>query len=196
MAASRICHGVWKSGSPMPSEMTSFIDWTISKKSRIPERGIVRTWLAICFLRIIGRSAWPGRVVLRRHGEPLGSFLSLQSDAIFLVGFESEMCRRRNDALDGAQFLRDERRHLLEGVTFDDHEQIVAAAHEITALHLCEPGNACGEPIKSATSFRRNAHFDNRRNRCPGELLRIDHCQIAENHAVAFQFSNLTDHGR
>src|SRR4051794_34136659 len=55
MAASRMCQGVSKSGSPMPSEMTSFIDWTILKKSRIPERGMVPTWDAICFFKIIGK---------------------------------------------------------------------------------------------------------------------------------------------
>jgi hypothetical protein len=39
MAASRMCHGVSKSGSPMPSEMTFFIFATISKKSRMPDLG-------------------------------------------------------------------------------------------------------------------------------------------------------------
>ena len=39
--------GVTKSGSPTPSEMTSFIPCTMSKKSRMPERGMARTLLAI-----------------------------------------------------------------------------------------------------------------------------------------------------
>src|ERR1700679_1952773 len=47
MAASWMCQGVTKSGSPMPSEMTPVIDWTISKKSRMPERGMSRTCSAI-----------------------------------------------------------------------------------------------------------------------------------------------------
>ena len=34
-----MCQGVTKSGSPTPSEMTSFMPWTMSKKSRMPERG-------------------------------------------------------------------------------------------------------------------------------------------------------------
>ena len=36
-----MCQGVVKSGSPMPSEITSFILATISKKSRIPDLGRV-----------------------------------------------------------------------------------------------------------------------------------------------------------
>src|SRR6185436_2412659 len=43
MAASRICQGVTKSGSPTPREITSFIPCTMSKKSRMPERGMRRT---------------------------------------------------------------------------------------------------------------------------------------------------------
>src|SRR5688500_5345874 len=49
MAASRMCQGVTKSGSPTPSEMTSFIPCTMSKKSRMPERGMSRTLPAINF---------------------------------------------------------------------------------------------------------------------------------------------------
>src|SRR6266550_7199105 len=47
MAASRMCHGVTKSGSPTPSEITSGIAWTMSKNSRMPERGMLRTWRAM-----------------------------------------------------------------------------------------------------------------------------------------------------
>src|SRR5689334_20404820 len=46
MAASRMCHGVTKSGSPTPSEITPFWLWTMSKNSRIPERGMSRTFFA------------------------------------------------------------------------------------------------------------------------------------------------------
>src|SRR5712671_1158527 len=46
MAASRMCQGVAKSGSPTPSEMTSAWLWTRSKNSRMPERGIPATWPA------------------------------------------------------------------------------------------------------------------------------------------------------
>ena len=47
MAASRMCQGVTKSGSPTPSEITSGIVWTMSKNSRMPERGMSRTWRAM-----------------------------------------------------------------------------------------------------------------------------------------------------
>src|ERR1700722_6270449 len=42
-----MCQGVTKSGSPPPSEMTSFIPCTMSKKSRMPERGMAPTWRAM-----------------------------------------------------------------------------------------------------------------------------------------------------
>jgi 3-hydroxyisobutyrate dehydrogenase-like beta-hydroxyacid dehydrogenase len=41
-----MCQGVTKSGSPTPSEITSFWLATMSKNSRMPERGIPRTWAA------------------------------------------------------------------------------------------------------------------------------------------------------
>src|SRR4051812_30574293 len=46
MAASRMCQGVTKSGSPTPREITPFWLWTMSKNSRMPERGIWRTTFA------------------------------------------------------------------------------------------------------------------------------------------------------
>src|SRR5687768_7571670 len=41
-----MCQGVTKSGSPTPREMTPFWLWTMSKNSRIPERGMSRTFFA------------------------------------------------------------------------------------------------------------------------------------------------------
>src|SRR6266576_3667235 len=46
MPASRIGCGLTKSGSPMPSEMTSFIVATISKNLRMPEGGTLFTRVA------------------------------------------------------------------------------------------------------------------------------------------------------
>src|SRR5262245_25112286 len=43
MAASRMWHGVTNPGSPMPSDTTLSQDWTMSKKSRMPELGNPRT---------------------------------------------------------------------------------------------------------------------------------------------------------
>src|ERR1035437_388285 len=54
MAASRMCHGVTKPGSPIPSETTLSIDCTMSKKSRIPERGIPRTCSATKSRFVVG----------------------------------------------------------------------------------------------------------------------------------------------
>src|SRR5882724_9497245 len=47
MPASRMCHGVSKSGSPTPSEMASFIFATMSKKSRMPDLGRLTMCLAM-----------------------------------------------------------------------------------------------------------------------------------------------------
>ena len=52
MAASRMCQGVTKSGSPTPREMTSFMLWTMSKKSRMPERGMAATACEMKCLRL------------------------------------------------------------------------------------------------------------------------------------------------
>ncbi len=58
MPVSRMRHGVSKSGSPTPREMTSSIPMTSSKKSRIPDGGISRTRLTIgIFMRLPPRNA-------------------------------------------------------------------------------------------------------------------------------------------
>src|SRR4051794_22330621 len=52
MAASRMCHGVTKSGSPTPREITSSICETMSKKRRMPEGAMPSTTLLILLPRM------------------------------------------------------------------------------------------------------------------------------------------------
>src|SRR3974390_1481286 len=100
MVDSRTCQGVSKSGSPMPRLMTSFIVVTMSKKSRMPERGMSRT---VALMR------------LRRDSEPLiGGFLVHQDTEAF-VGFEHEMGGDREHPFQGRESLADKGRHLAQG---------------------------------------------------------------------------------
>src|ERR1700677_4605176 len=122
MAASRMCQGVTKSGSPMPSEMTPDRGWTISKKSRMPERGMPRTWSATksgdgvtgewgrCML--FRRSAFHGLIFPGINlGRDLEAFLVhdvVAKDALDLVGLEVEMGGRGQHAGEGRQLLGNE----------------------------------------------------------------------------------------
>src|ERR1700722_7072924 len=146
MAASRMCQGVTKSGSPIPSEMTPCIDWTISKKSRMPERGMSRTWSAIkpgeeavgtvergrC-MGLAGRLV-TARFPLRTDLEAFFVHDAFAQNALDLVGLEIEVGGRGEDAGEGGEFFGNEAGDLLERVALDEDEQVEAAAHEETGL--------------------------------------------------------------
>ena len=62
--SSRICHGVWKSGSPMLREITSCISLAMSKNLRIPDGLTDRIPLFIYFeysIRELNSSRQPER---------------------------------------------------------------------------------------------------------------------------------------
>src|SRR5579872_395862 len=103
MVDSRTCQGVSKSGSPMPRLMTSFIVLTMSKKSRMPERGMSRT---VELMR------------LRSDGEPFIGSILVHQHAEALVGFEHEMGGGGKHALQRRKTLADERRHLAQRAPF------------------------------------------------------------------------------
>src|SRR5262245_48619792 len=106
--ASRTCHGVSKSGSPMPRLMTSFIVVTMSKKSRMPERGMSRTTVLMR---------------LRSDGEPFIGRFVVHQDAKALVGFEHEMGGGREHAFERGKLFADEGRDLAKVFPFDEQQQ-------------------------------------------------------------------------
>src|SRR5580700_6471749 len=95
-----MCHGVSKSGSPIPREITSFILATISKKSRMPDFGRSTTWRAMNRLwSMVGgrkpRRARPRPIPLRRLRRDLEPFRRFGRDvdrvAALLIGAQHEM---------------------------------------------------------------------------------------------------------
>src|SRR6266536_947374 len=109
MAASRMCHGVTKSGSPTPSEITScpFIFATSSKKSRMPLLGSVHTCPATHRFRsvlMVRNARASGRDV-----ESLGWRLAaIEQISLLFVATQHEMRGRRQDAFDRREFLGNE----------------------------------------------------------------------------------------
>src|SRR5881394_1299395 len=104
IAASRMCQGVTKSGSPTPSEITScpFIFATSSKKSRMPLLGSAATWRATqpfgsVFMAATasGRDVKAGRVRVAL----------VQEESLILVAAQHEMRGGREHALDRREFL-------------------------------------------------------------------------------------------
>ena len=49
---------------------------------------------------------------------------------------------------------------LLQACAVDEHQQIVAAGHEVARFHLVEPADALGEAVEAAAAFGRDAHLD------------------------------------
>src|SRR5882762_6108887 len=95
-----MCHGVTKSGSPTPREMTSwpFIFATSSKKSRMPLLGSAATWPATQRLGsvLIGTGLRLGSDVEPRAGR----IADIEQETLIFVTAEHEMSGGREHALD------------------------------------------------------------------------------------------------
>src|SRR6186713_1902246 len=108
MPASRMRHGVTKSGSPTPREMTSSISAAMSKKRRIPDGGqVVMTSL----------SGFTAASTPRGSPEVGGGGLH---------------------AFDRRELLRDEVGDGADAVPGHGAPQVVAAGDEVDAAHLGE----------------------------------------------------------
>src|SRR4051812_13398889 len=157
MAASRMRHGVSKSGSPTPSEITSLCCATISKNSRMPDFGMSRMWSATRLLELMRK------IQLRPSGsdrQPLRLLFAVNGHAILLVHFHPEMRGGGDDAFDRAELLRDERGNILQALPLDHHQQVVRTRHQIAALHLGEVRDPRGQPVKAAAPLGRDLDLD------------------------------------
>src|ERR1035441_1855330 len=121
MVDSRTCQGVSKSGSDLPRLITSFIVLTMSKKSRMPERGMSK---AVALMR------------LRSDTESFFCMAGFHQYAEALVGFEHEMGGRGEHTFERRQPFADERGHLAQVAALDEQQHVVGAAHEIRRAHL------------------------------------------------------------
>ena len=105
MPASLICQGVTKSGSPMPSEITSSTEESRSKNSLMPDGGSVTTF---CEIKLSKASAEAGLVfgMLGCYGQTSVRFLgNAKGLPIFLVSFEEKVGDNTLHLLQGSQFL-------------------------------------------------------------------------------------------
>ena len=136
------------------------------------------------------RSIAKGEIHSWRDREARGFFFAEQRDAVFLVGLQAKARRGGDDAFDGAQFFGNEGGDFLERVAFHHHEQIVAAGHQVAALHFRKTRDAIRQPVETAAALGRDFHLDQRRHDRCRALLRIDDRLVAEDHA---RFLHLRD---
>ena len=186
-----MCQGVWKSGSPIPSEITSLIFATISKKSRMPDLGRSATWRATKrWVSMVGGAAGPGDPGrLRAHLEPAGALRRrVEQIAALLVGTQHEMGAGREHSLDGRELFGHERRHLLQAGPRHEDQQVVSARHEVAGLDLVESAQALGQAVEAAPALRGDLHLDHGAHggdvRQPGK---VDHRAPAEEDPVLLQ---------
>ena len=113
MPASLICHGVTKSGSPIPSEMTSSMEESRSKNFLIPDGGSVAT---LCEIRLSRALVVADFVfsMLRRYWQTSIYFLrEMKSLIILLISFEKKVGDGTLHLFQRSQFLRDKTGNLL-----------------------------------------------------------------------------------
>ena len=121
MPASLMCQGVTKSGSPMPSEITSSIEESRSKNSLMPDGGSVATF---CEIKLSRASAGVDLVfgMLGRYGQTSIRFLgNAKGLPIFLVSFEEKVGDNTLHLLQRSQFLCHETGNLLHGLSPDQY---------------------------------------------------------------------------
>src|SRR5918998_1023389 len=110
MPASRMRHGVTKSGSPTPREMTSSISAAMSKNRRMPDGGQAAMTAFRGLMVIVLLRGDPQAVVRLGVEERL---------ALALVGLQHEVGGGGHDAVDRGELLRDEVRHGADAATGD-----------------------------------------------------------------------------
>jgi hypothetical protein len=115
MPASLICQGVTKSGSPMPSEMTSSIEESRSKNFLMPDGGSVATFREIR----LSKASIAVSLVFGMLGcywqAPICFLGDAKGLAIFLVPFEKKVSDNTLHLLQRSQFLCHETGNLLHG---------------------------------------------------------------------------------
>jgi hypothetical protein len=97
---------------------------------------------------------------------------------------------RGEHALDGGKFFRDERRDLLQARAVDEHQQVVAAGHEVAGFHLVELADALGQAVEAAAAFGRDAHLDDGADDAGILVREVQHRAEAQQHAVFFSSSS------
>src|SRR5262245_3347621 len=140
----------------MPKLITSFIVVTMSKKSRMPERGMSRT------------------VTLRRSRRDTEAFVGgfmMHQDTKPLVGLEHEVSRCRKNSFERRESLADKRGHLAQVATFHEEKQIVGPAHEIRGTDLGESADPVGDGVETAFALWRDLDLDDCGNRIQIELV-------------------------
>src|SRR5690349_19329552 len=98
MPASRMRHGVTKSGSPTPREITSSISAAMSKKRRIPDGG------QAAMTSLSGFIGWSSR----GHAEPVVGLRLEERVAVALVRVEHEVRGGGRDPVDGRELAAHE----------------------------------------------------------------------------------------
>src|SRR4051812_30286486 len=109
------------------------------------------------------RTAGPGvplyLLILGRDVEPSALRLAaFEQESLLFVATQHEMRGSRKHAFDAGEFLRDERRHLLQRLPLHEDQQVVPAGHEITRLHFVEARDPFRETIEPASAF--GGYFD------------------------------------
>jgi histidinol-phosphate/aromatic aminotransferase/cobyric acid decarboxylase-like protein len=87
--------------------------------------------------------------------------------------------------------ITDEGRDFLQARPADEHEQIIAAGHEITGFDFVETADAVREAVESAAAFRRDADFDDGADDTGFFIGQIEHGPPSEEDAVGAQLFQL-----
>src|SRR5699024_3216235 len=151
MPASRMCQGVWKSGSPTEREITSSISLAMSKNFRMPEgliRRTVRFTKESYSITKVAPSLVNFFIVIGKH------------HAAVLVLGQHKVGGGGKHPADGGQALGHEHGDVGHGLARDSDGQIVAAGHEVDALHLGEVHHPAGNLVKAGVLLGGDPQLD------------------------------------
>ena len=97
---------------------------------------------------------------------------------------------RARDHFQRRQLAGYEQRQFLQALGFHQHQQVVAAAHQIDALDLLEAVNPACHSVKAHVALRRYADLNHRLHALTVGQIPVDGGRVVQDDASAFQTVN------
>ena len=82
------------------------------------------------------------------------------------------------------KFFGNKCRHLFQSLAFQHHTEIISTGHQIDSVHFREVVNTLSNMVKTMTSLRCHAHFDQCYNFFTICLIPVNDCMITANRLV------------
>ena len=103
-----------------------------------------------------------------------------------LVLLQNEVCGRADDRIQRGEFAGDKTGNFLEGLTFESDKKVIAAGDQVHGINFGILVDPLGNIIKSLSSLRCDAYFDQRGHLVDIGLVPVDHGVVSADDPLFF----------